>query len=194
MATNYSSSQYTFYLHKGLPALHLGAPADLFDTRRLVSGCWPGCFGCRRSFSGCRLGCFGCRQSFSGCRQGAFCYRRAVARHSAHKLSLPSTKSAFLCAFCLRNPCFRAFRAQNRGFCALFAFRTPVFGLFEHKIVVFVRFLPSEPPFSGFSSTKSMFLCSGRLGLAPGSATVAFQQITVHASKMQMSHNQTINF
>ena len=38
MATTYSSPQYTVYLHKGLPALHLGAPADFFDTRRLVSG------------------------------------------------------------------------------------------------------------------------------------------------------------
>ena len=51
----------------------------------------------------------------------------------------PSTKSRFLCFFALRNPRFRAFRAQNRGFCALFAFETPVFGLFEHKIGVFVR-------------------------------------------------------
>ena len=50
-----------------------------------------------------------------------------------------STKSRFLCFFALRNPRFRAFRAQNRGFCALFAFETPVFGLFEHKIGVFVR-------------------------------------------------------
>ena len=32
--------------------------------------------------------------------------------------------------------------------------------LFEHKIEVFVRFLPSEPPFSGVSSTKSRFLCA----------------------------------
>ena len=31
----------------------------------------------------------------------------------------PSTKSAFLCFFSLQNPRFRAFRAQNRGFCAL---------------------------------------------------------------------------
>ena len=31
-----------------------------------------------------------------------------------------STKSRFLCAFALRDPHFRAFRAQNRGFCALF--------------------------------------------------------------------------
>ena len=31
-----------------------------------------------------------------------------------------------------------ASRAQNRGFCAFLAFRTLVFGLFEHKIGVFV--------------------------------------------------------
>ena len=31
----------------------------------------------------------------------------------------PSTKSPFLCAFGVWNPHFRAFRAQNRGFCAL---------------------------------------------------------------------------
>ena len=50
-----------------------------------------------------------------------------------------STKSGFLCFFGLRNPRFRAFRAQNRGFCALVAVGTP---------------------FSGFSSTKSRFLCA----------------------------------
>ena len=33
--------------------------------------------------------------------------------------SLSSTKSMFLCSFAFRNPRFRAFRAQNRGFCAL---------------------------------------------------------------------------
>ena len=49
-----------------------------------------------------------------------------------------STKSRFLCAFALRNPHFRAFRAQNLGFCAFFGFGTPVFGRFEHKIGVFV--------------------------------------------------------
>ena len=51
---------------------------------------------------------------------------------------ISSTKSGFLCFFGLRNPRFRAFRAQNRGFCALFGFGTLVFGLFEHKIEVFV--------------------------------------------------------
>ena len=75
-----------------------------------------------------------------------------------------STKSRFLCAFCLRNPRFLAFRAQNRGFCAFFAFRTPVFGHFEHKIEVFVRFCPSEPPISGFLSTKFGFLCALDVG------------------------------
>ena len=72
----------------------------------------------------------------------------------------PSTKSGFLCAFALWNPRFRAFRAQNLGFCALLGSGTPVFGHFEHKIGVFVRFCPPEPSFSGFSSTKSAFLCA----------------------------------
>ena len=51
-----------------------------------------------------------------------------------------STKSRFLCAFDLRNPHFRAFRAQKLHFCAFLAFETLVFWLFEHKIEVFVRF------------------------------------------------------
>ena len=53
-----------------------------------------------------------------------------------------------------------ASRARNRHFCALSPFGTPIFGLFEHKIGVFVLFWPSEPSFSSLSSTKSMFLCS----------------------------------
>ncbi len=76
------------------------------------------------------------------------------------KLAFSSTKSEFLCFLGVRNPHFRAFRAQNRGFCALLAFGTPVFGHFEHKIRVFVRFLPLESQFSGISSTKSGFLCA----------------------------------
>ena len=72
---------------------------------------------------------------------------------------ISSTKSWFLCFFGLRDPRFRAFRAQNRSFCALLPFGSPVFGHFEHKIGVFVRFWGSEPQFSGISSTKSGFLC-----------------------------------
>ena len=54
--------------------------------------------------------------------------------------ALSSTKSGFLCAFAVWNPCFLDFRAQNRGFCAFLPSGTAVFGLFEHKIGVFVRF------------------------------------------------------
>ena len=44
------------------------------------------------------------------------------------------------------------------------------------------------------SDTKTSILCSKRQGLASGRATVAFLQITAHASKMQIPHNQIINF
>ena len=77
-----------------------------------------------------------------------------------HLPIFPSTKSGFLCVFALRNPCFLAFQAQNRGLCALLGSGTLVFGLFEHKIGIFVRFCPSGPPFWGDSSTKSRFLCA----------------------------------
>ena len=50
--------------------------------------------------------------------------------------------------------------AETLTFCALLPFGTPIFGLFEHKIGVFVLFLASEPLFSGVLSTKSGFLCS----------------------------------
>ena len=52
------------------------------------------------------------------------------------------------------------FRAHKRHFCALLPSGTLIFGLFEHKIEVFVRFRPPEPLFLGISSTKSGFLCS----------------------------------
>ena len=73
---------------------------------------------------------------------------------------ISSTKSRFLCVFASRNPRFRAFRAQNRGFCAFLPSETIVFRLPELKIGVFVRFYPPEPLFSGISSTKSRFLCA----------------------------------
>ena len=43
---------------------------------------------------------------------------------------------------------------QNRHFCALLPFGTLIFGHFEHKIEVFVRFLPLGPLFSGISSKR----------------------------------------
>ena len=75
----------------------------------------------------------------------------------------PSTKSRFLCALRLWSPRFHAFRAQNRGFCALLPARTLDFRRFEHKIGIFVRFWGLEALFSGVSSTKSRFLCALRL-------------------------------
>ena len=73
---------------------------------------------------------------------------------------LPSTKSGFLCAFALRNPHFRAFRAQKRHFCVRNGDISLVLAPAEHRIGIFVRFLPSKPSISGFSSTKSWFLCA----------------------------------
>ena len=69
----------------------------------------------------------------------------------------PSTKSRFLCFFGLRNPRFQAFRAQNRHFCALLGSGTLVFGHFEHKIEVFVRFYPPSPPFRAFRAQNLHF-------------------------------------
>ena len=56
---------------------------------------------------------------------------------------ISSTKSRFLCAFCLRDRRFQGFRAQNWHFCALFDFGTTIFRLFEHKL------LSRKPEFNG---------------------------------------------
>ena len=106
-------------------------------------------------------------------------------------------------------------RARKGYFCAFLAFGTLIFGHFEHKIGVFVRFWGLKPLFSGFSSTKSGFLCAFCLQthhfrafraqnrgfcareegqVASGSVKVTFVQITAQASKMQAPHNQIINF
>ena len=70
----------------------------------------------------------------------------------------PSTKSGFLCFFGLRNPRFRAFRAQNRGFCALLALETLIFGYFEHKIGIFVRLLWKHWPLETEKRANFLFL------------------------------------
>ena len=72
-----------------------------------------------------------------------------------------STKTAFLCAFCLRDPQFRAFRAQNRGFCACLVFGTLIFGCFEHKIEVFVSEWAIFPGFWAFRAQNRGF-CARR--------------------------------
>ena len=47
---------------------------------------------------------------------------------------------------------------------------------------------------SSKSAQKCRFCAREERKLASGSATVAFLQITAHASKMQIPHNQIINF
>ena len=72
--------------------------------------------------------------------------------------------------FSLPDANFPSSRAQNRDFCVRTGNFPLVFAPPEHKIGVFVRFLPSEPSFSGFLSTKSAFLCQNRqfsLGFYP---------------------------
>ena len=62
--------------------------------------------------------------------------------------------------FSIPDDTFPSSRAQNRDFCALFAFGTLVFGLFEHKIGIFVSELAIFPWFLLLPSTKSGFLCA----------------------------------
>ena len=61
--------------------------------------------------------------------------------------------------FSLPDANFPSSRAQNRDFCVRTGNFSLVFAPPEHKIGIFVRFLPSGPPFSGLLSTKSAFLC-----------------------------------
>ena len=62
--------------------------------------------------------------------------------------------------FRLPGATFPSSRVQNRDFCALFAFGTLVFGLFEHKIGIFVSERAIFPWFLPLPSTKSGFLCA----------------------------------
>ena len=115
-------------------------------------------------------------------------------------LGISSTKSAFLCFFGLRNPRFRAFRAQNRGFCALLAFGTPIFGTFEHKIAIFVLgevysgggvlgmgysgILPGECcscPGSAARVWRGLFVCSDECEELFSEGCCVFEEQCVHA-------------
>ena len=94
------------------------------------------------------------------CRKAILRFPMPIASLSEHKIEvfvseraifprfypLTSTKSAFLCAFTLRNPHFRAFRAQNRGFCVKMGDFSEILGCFD---------------------TKSAFLCSWMAAASP---------------------------
>ena len=100
--------------------------------------------------------------SVRGDLQEGHSYGKRLGGYASRCQSL-SSRCQFLSSQCQflpsRSP-LTSSRAQNRGFCALFAFGTPIFGLFKHKNRLFVLFCPPEPSISGFSSTKSPFLCA----------------------------------
>ena len=93
-----------------------------------------------------------CQFQFSRAQNRGFCALlpsgTPVFGHFEHKIGvfvlfwasgppfsgISSTKSGFLCFFTLRNPHFRAFRAQNRHFCALLPSEPPVFGYFGKRL------------------------------------------------------------
>ena len=85
-------------------------------------------------------------------------------------------------------------RAQKPRFCARNArkrgFRTPK----AHKNLDFVLEKAENEGSRPQKRTKNQILCSKRRGLASGIVKVAFLQITAHAFKMQIPHNQIINF
>ena len=108
------------------------------------------------------------------CRKATFRFPMPISHLLEHKIGifvrfLPSepsfsgflsTKSGFLCQNRQFSLGFYPFRAQNRDFCALFAFGTPIFWPFEHKIGIFVSELAIFPWFLPLLSTKSGFLCA----------------------------------
>ena len=67
---------------------------------------------------------------------------------------IPSTKSAFLCAFTLQNPHFLAFRAQNRGFCVRMGDFSEILGRFDTKSAFLCAFCLRNPHFQAFRAQK----------------------------------------
>ena len=126
---------------------------------------------------------FPCCQSPSSRAQNRdFCallgFGTLVFRHFEHKIEVfvrfwgldpqfsgvSSTKSGFLCFFGLRNPCFRVFRAQNRGFCALLESGTPVFRVSEVSVSAITCHQYKESRVSGPAILSSICL-GGDLGM-----------------------------
>ena len=84
-----------------------------------------------------------------------------------------STKSRFLCFFGLRDPSFQAFWAQNRDFCALLGLGTLVFGHFEHKIEVFVRWLSWNGHREEANGHRVMSICGWEVASGSGGRSLA---------------------
>ena len=88
-----------------------------------------------------------------------YLYIRYLRFRSVRGDFLEGHSYASRCLFPLFPVPIPGFPSTKSGFLCFLGSGTPVFWLFEHKIEVFVRFWPSEPPFSSISSTKSRFLC-----------------------------------
>ena len=113
----------------------------------------------------------------------------------------PSTKMLILCSKSLKTGVPKAKKAQKPRFCARNALKRGARRPKKHKNLDFVLEKPENGGFRGQKRTKMPILCSGKRELAPGrekisirKRKVAFLQITAHAFKMQILHNQTINF
>ena len=111
------------------------------------------------------------------------------------------TKTLILCSKCPKTRVPDPKSAQKCRFCARKARKWGLGRAKAHKKPDFVLETPENRGLGGRKRTKTPILCSGRLDwhqgeskLASESATVAFLQITAHASKIQIPHNQTINF
>ena len=112
-----------------------------------------------------------------------------------------STKTPILCSKSPKMGVPEPKKAQKPRFCARNAPKQGFQRAKAHKNLNFVLKTPENGGFGSQKSTKTPILCSGRRGVVVGrenigigSATVAFLQITAHASKMQIPHNQIINF
>ena len=101
----------------------------------------------------------------------------AVASHSTSAAQNPASHSTFYLPKGSLSP-------------SRFCFSAPNVQYYVHKAQSYhiQANIPSN------SRTKTPILCSGRRGLASGIVKVAFLQITAHALKMQIPHNQIINF
>ena len=86
--------------------------------------------------------------------------------------------------FVLETPENRGSEGQKRTKTSILCSKRPKMGVSEAKKAQKPRFCARE---EGYWQWEEMILASG-------SATVAFLQITAHTSKMQIPHNQIINF
>ena len=78
---------------------------------------------------------------------------------------LPSTKSRFLCAFCLRDPHFQTYQAQKSTFCTILPSRTPDFRHSSTKSRFLCAFTLQNPRFHAFRA-QNWHLCAREAGKA----------------------------